>query len=362
MSAAAKRGRGKRRRGRREAPRKGDLIFVCLEVDRLLKAALQRHNLDSDVSCIALDILKNSRQANTLKAYRNKLHIWMIFCYTQNISPFDTSVQNLLCFLSSLLYKPNISRSTFESTFFALNWFFSLFTANRNPCDNAIIRSVLEAARRKLASAHCRKSIFYKSDVERIFSFLYKYDSSCLELRLVGMIVMAFYGFLRISEILSATIGDVCFEKKCVSIVIPKAKNDVYREGQIVRIASLPKKLCPVTMLKCYVDCVVVRSKLRPDDPFFPQLRATKVGHRPISQPISYSLASRELKQVLGTLGMDPKKYGWHSFRSGGCTAAFEGGVDLEKVKRHGRWKSDLAMARYVMPSMDSMLEVTRLL
>ena len=51
----------------------------------------------------------------------------------------------------------------------------------------------------------------------------------------------------------------------------------------------------------------------------------------------------------LKSLGYDPNRYGLHSFRAGGATAAANApGLNDRLFKRHGRWKSESAKDSYV--------------
>ena len=42
-------------------------------------------------------------------------------------------------------------------------------------------------------------------------------------------------------------------------------------------------------------------------------------------------------------MGLDLKSFSWHSFRSGGASAAANGGISDRMFKRHGRWRSENA-------------------
>lgn len=82
----------------------------------------------------------------------------------------------------------------------------------------------------------------------------------------------------------------------------------------------------------------------------------------PIGEPLgqlSKSTPNFTAKKALRAIGVDAQNYGSHSCRKGGCTAAVEAGVDLRKVSKHGRWKSN-AVEVYVKDSLDSKLAVTR--
>lgn len=51
---------------------------------------------------------------------------------------------------------------------------------------------------------------------------------------------------------------------------------------------------------------------------------------------------------ALEAVGLDKRKFGLHSLRSGGATAAAAAGIDDRLFKKHGRWKSDKAKDGYV--------------
>ena len=57
--------------------------------------------------------------------------------------------------------------------------------------------------------------------------------------------------------------------------------------------------------------------------------------------------------------GLDPKPFSWHSFRSGGASAAADGGISDRMFKCHGRWRSENAKDGYVADLLESRLAVS---
>ena len=45
---------------------------------------------------------------------------------------------------------------------------------------------------------------------------------------------------------------------------------------------------------------------------------------------------------------MDSSKFSFHSFRRSGATLAYNLGIDLEEIKRHGTWRSN-AVQSYIV-------------
>ena len=74
---------------------------------------------------------------------------------------------------------------------------------------------------------------------------------------------------------------------------------------------------------------------------------------------LSYFRAREIVLQAFGSLGYDKQKFGLHSLRSGGATAAANAGLNERLLKQHGRWKADLAKDGYVQDDLDAMLSVS---
>ena len=59
-------------------------------------------------------------------------------------------------------------------------------------------------------------------------------------------------------------------------------------------------------------------------------------------------------------IGLDKRKFGVHSLRAGGATAAANAGVPDRLFKRHGRWKSETAKNGYDKDDLAERLTVTK--
>ena len=74
---------------------------------------------------------------------------------------------------------------------------------------------------------------------------------------------------------------------------------------------------------------------------------------------ISYTRARELLLSSLKSLGYDSKKFGLHSLRAGGASAAANGGINDRLFKAHGRWKSENAKDMYIKDDLHRKLSVT---
>ena len=146
-----------------------------------------------------------------------------------------------------------------------------------------------------------------------------------------------------------------------VKLFLVQSKTDVYREGKDVVIAKTNSSTCPVSMLDRYLKLAkipdhsseyIFRSVSFCKSSNSYKLRNT--GH------ISYTRAREILLAALEGIGLDKSKFGLHSLRSGGATAAAAAGLEDRLFKKHGRWKTDKAKDGYVMENIDQRLSVTK--
>jgi len=140
-------------------------------------------------------------------------------------------------------------------------------------------------------------------------------------------------------------------------INIIKSKTDVLRDAVIGRTGN---DTCPVKLLERYL----LQAKINPlsEEYIF---RSVHVSHQavykllPSCKPVSYSTINEAFKKKLKILGYDGKKFGLHSFRSGGATVSALNKTVDRLWQRHGRWKSVAAKDGYVKDSSKDRLSVS---
>jgi len=173
------------------------------------------------------------------------------------------------------------------------------------------------------------------------------------------MCVIAYSGFLRFDELSHIKLEHLTFTDDGVIIFIPSSKTDIYREGKQVLICKGRSVACPVNILKQYLSLSQVTS----DEFIFRSLSKTKDGFklREQNKPISYSRTREIMLQSLKPIvGNDISKFGVHSFRAGGVSTAANAGIQDRLLKKHGRWKTDVAKDGYVKENNQSLLSVSK--
>ena len=146
-----------------------------------------------------------------------------------------------------------------------------------------------------------------------------------------------------------------------MDIYIPSSKTDQYRERRSVLVARTRTALDLVLHMYKYLQSA--RIPPTSDVYIFRAICSkgptSKQSLRDEDKHISYSTIRDLLKRLLRDIGLDEKRYGTHSLRSGGATAAALHDVPDCLFKKHGRWASDSSKDRYVKESLEQRLRVT---
>ena len=136
-----------------------------------------------------------------------------------------------------------------------------------------------------------------------------------------------------------------------LNLFIESSKTDQYRKGAIVPIVKPGTELCPWGNLEKYLlqaKLTLPTSSQGGDNYLFGNIQ-TKSGSQfihPCSK-LSYTRCREVLLKKIADAGLNPKSYSWHSFRSGGASAATNGGISDRMFKHHGRWRSENVVRKH---------------
>ncbi|CAH3186559.1 unnamed protein product [Porites lobata] len=235
------------------------------------------------------------------------------------------------------------SVSTINCAFYAFKWLHDLAGVG-SPTSHPTVVAVKEGAIR-LSSCpvkHRKEPL----EAEHLRQLMERTDmNDLLQLRNLVMFVLAFSGFLRFSELSLIRAKDIKFSNGFISVFIEKSKADQLREGQSVVIAESGSSLCPVTLLKLYMNSSHL--SLDSGEYIFRPISASNSCKRLVSvnKPISYSTYRQSFKKYFRDIVPDITNFSTHSAKSGGAT---------------GRWASVSAKNTYIKDSLASRLDVSK--
>ena len=162
---------------------------------------------------------------------------------------------------------------------------------------------------------------------------------------MVCAILIGFFYCLRISELERLTwgkleIGDDIDGDTTLTLSLVSSKTDQFDDGATKVLKTLQSDLCPIRMLSRWKT--MIASRINPKALVFgPHLRTRLAA--------TLRLAGVECN-------VDGSRLGAHPMRSGGASAMFTAGYEVEAIKRWGRWspshfQSYIWKDHYVMSS-----------
>ena len=285
---------------------------------------------------------------NTKLAYRPYAREYLAWCDAHKYPAEAPEV--VAKFLRYALETRKLSRGTINSTItsaVADIFRFSDKTPTRDPLVVAVKKVVVSMTKAAEGKVPLPRALLEKMIREG--------TPSEKDIRDLFMFIMMFGGLLRESEVARLRKDEVWIDYDeiqgwALHIFVNKSKRDQERKGDSVVLAACPgSPLCPVQWFKLY-------NRVARSEEFFFHSTFVKAGRLANSTPNSI------LKGWLKAMGLPEQeisRYGSHSLRKGGATAASAARVRMHLLKRHGRWKSDAVFIYFVDP-LAARLEASR--
>ena len=135
-----------------------------------------------------------------------------------------------------------------------------------------------------------------------------------------------------------------------------KRKNDQFREGSWIYIATSKGSPCPVRLTRYFFKA----SGHKGNDYLFRRVSHTKSGYTLRHHKLSYTRALELVRVQLKSIGLEPEEYGLHSMRSGGASLAAALGIPDRLIMRQGGWKQEESKNNYIKETRDTLLHISR--
>lgn len=226
-------------------------------------------------------------------------------------------------------------------------------TATYDPCNSVRVKR-MKAVLVPLAKPATQKRAITWRQLKDIYDVCEataaKTDAGRIARRDSLMFMLAYFGYLRVSEIARMLRSDITFTDDTPTTTMHihvnrLSKNDTERKGHERLIAARTGTAhCIVAQMQRYLAGTSHAAQ---------QLFSTTAGKR-----MSNDTPRGRLRYWLTETGVrDPSMYGFHSMRAGAATDAANAGVEERDIKAHGNWKSD-AYKVYIRASVESRVAV----
>ena len=280
--------------------------------------------------------MAGSVAASTARSYDRVFKTWISFAETHHLPIFPVNPIALGNCLSEIADSSGsfATISTLVAAIARYHW--DRFTPS--PTENFSFRRLLQGFRRRLSKPPKPKDPL-TPEILASAIHLVRSNGRLQEWRTVARMCFAFYAGCRWSDTVALRISHLQFDSDGLSITIPKSKTDQLGRGETVYIQFAMHPACPVSLIQDYIERLLYEA--HQDGYLQPRISSVNGVQRGLwNTTVSYSTALNDLKLMLTSLGYDASRYGEHSGRRGGATAASDAGVDWTDLMSHGRWKS----------------------
>ena len=288
------------------------------------------NELITDIKSLELETiknLKNSKAANTLRAYKADFKDFTAFCVKNGLNSMPTEPKILSLYLTHLSSTSKFS--TLKRRIASISVIHKIkghYLDTKHP----LIMENLHGIKRVKGSNQKSKKPISINDLKLIVKAINQSDQSeNKKIRDKGIILIGFSGGFRRSELVNIEYDDVEFVDEGVKIFIKRSKTDQSGEGMIKAIPYFENKdYCPVVNLKKWIDQS--------------QIKIGKIFD------ISDKSVALIIKKYATLSGLDANRYGGHSLRSGFATSTAESGAEERNIMAMTGHKTTQMVRRYI--------------
>ena len=300
-------------------------------------------NIVTDIKALQEETLlnlKNSKAANTIRAYKSDFKDFGLFCVQNGFKNLPSEPKIVSLYLTNLSTK-EIKLSTIKRRLVSIGVIHKMNGHYLDTKHPIIIENLMGIKRRKGIVQKGKKPILI-NDLTKIVDVINKEKIEDIKkLRDKSIILIGFAGGFRRNEIVSLDFEDLEFVFEGLKINVKRSKTDQFGAGLTKGLPYFENKLyCPVTTIKRWINV----SKIK-DGPLF---RRFAKGSKLLENRLTDQTVALIIKQYLSIAGINSENYSGHSLRSGFATSAAEAGADERSIMAMTGHKSTEMVRRYI--------------
>ncbi|XP_056623663.1 LOW QUALITY PROTEIN: uncharacterized protein LOC130436741 [Triplophysa dalaica] len=329
------------------------LFGADILVNHPLKTLLNA-SLNSNIQAVSL---------RTLQSYLTAWKSFKSFHLAFNIPFPDFSVLTITSFISFLNSSKNLQASSIKGYMSGVEFFHKLiFNSPSAAIASSQTSMLIKGIQRTHPARQDARQPITLDILTRCISTLRKgYHSKHVDHTLDTMFILAFFGFLRCSEISTTstfnplthpTVSDLSVvDSETMSFSIKQSKTDQTRRGHFIYIFNLHSPIQPYQTLLAYLHFRKSQTKTTSDPLFVDES----------NRPATRFWFQKHLKAVLLLSGIPADHFSGHSFRIGASTTAAQKGLSHSQIQALGRWTSE-AFKSYIRSDRSIIREAHRTL
>jgi site-specific recombinase XerD len=303
-----------------------------------------------------IDFFSLSKADNTWKAYKKDWQDFCNWCMKKRLRPIPATSEMVIGYIKHLTetgymvktkdggyitkhYKTSSLQRRIASISQAHKKAAELQPGSNivNPTKTDRVREFMKGVKRGLGVATTQKKAV---SVELMKVFAGSLDDKLIDVRNRALLLLAFNGGFRRSELVALDVEDISFTHEGLEIHIKKSKTDQEKKGRKIGVPfGKNAETCVVRSMEKWLDDSGIIS-----GPLFRKIdRHGKIGDRLTGDGMAYII-----KQVASNAGFNPKDFAGHSFRRGFITTAYRNKKSDHAIMKQTGHKSLQTMHRYI--------------
>jgi site-specific recombinase XerD len=288
------------------------------------------NNLITDIKSLELETIKNlrnSKSANTLRAYQSDYNDFALFCSKNGFQAMPTQPKILALYLTHLSsYSKYSTLKRRLASISILHKTKGHYIDTKHPI---IIENLMGIKRTNGSNQKGKKPLLINNLKVLIEAIHQSSEKDNRKIRDKALVLIGFSGGFRRSELVDIEYEDLEFVSEGVKIFVKRSKTDQSGEGMIKAIPYFDNtKFCPVNALKSWIEIY--------------DLKKGKIFD------ISDKSVALIIKKYANYAGLDSHKYAGHSLRSGFATSTAESGAEERNIMAMTGHKSTEMVRRYI--------------
>jgi len=297
-----------------------------------------QHSLSTEIlelHDVAKKHLANSKAANTKRAYRSDWTHFSEWCEKNGLSALPAEPETLVYYITSL--GETLKASSIKRKMVAISQRHET-AGYDSPTKTVLVKGVWEGLQRTIGVKEEGKDAIWIDELRQIIQAIDPH--TLIGIRNRALLVIGWAGALRRSELVSLDIEDISKTRDGLILHLNRSKTDQKGEGQEIALPYGSNPLtCPVRSLEDWLAASGIT-----EGPLFRRIdRHGNMLGRLTSQSVRLVV-----RKSCEAVGMDAKRYGAHSLRSGFCSTAAKAGKAEHQIMKQTRHKRSDSLQRYI--------------
>jgi len=287
------------------------------------------------------DLMSATQAENTKKAYAHSWSVFSSWCVDAGRDALPANPETLRLFIGWCLREKAYRLETVRTHLSGVKNY-HLRRRFPSPVDDSV-RALIRSAARRLREKPGGKAALTPECLRKICEAMVQ-DGSAIAVRDRALLLLAFAGAFRRSELSGLQFRDIRIGRRGVEVLLWATKTDQEGLGCPVGIAHGEREAtCPVRALRAWL-----RLRGEGDGPLFRRVYAS--GRVADDGGLSGEGVNEAVKRWLAVVGVDARDLSAHSCRIGFVTAAGDAGTSHLAIMRTTRHRNIKTVLRYLRP------------